>query len=51
MCVPVGYIILVSGSTLCVSFLGLLFLPMEILRSLGLGAAVSILMALVVNLR
>jgi uncharacterized membrane protein YdfJ with MMPL/SSD domain len=45
-----GYIILVSGSTLCVSFLGLLFLPMEILRSLGLGAAVSILMALVVNL-
>jgi len=94
-----GYIILVSGSTLCVSFLGtsslppffpphthaslfpspfpslslppphthpppppslpspppflllgLIFLPMEILRSLGLAASVTILTALLVNL-
>ncbi|EKU23135.1 mmpl domain protein [Nannochloropsis gaditana CCMP526] len=45
-----GYIILVSGSTLCVSFLGLVFLPMEILRSLGLAASITILTALSVNL-
>jgi len=45
-----GHTIVASGSTLCVCFAGMLFFPMEMLRSVGIGATVSILTALFVNL-
>ncbi|GMH76276.1 hypothetical protein TL16_g07022 [Triparma laevis f. inornata] len=45
-----GHTIIASGSTLCVCFTGMLFFPMDMLRSVGVGATVSILVALFVNL-
>ncbi|GMH47169.1 hypothetical protein TrVE_jg3060 [Triparma verrucosa] len=45
-----GHTIIASGSTLCVCFCGMLFFPMDMLRSVGVGATVSILVALGVNL-
>eukprot|EP00978_Attheya_sp_CCMP212_P002108 scaffold4347_cov55-Attheya_sp.AAC.1 len=45
-----GHTILVSGLTLQCTFLGLTLLPLQMLRSIGVGAAVAIGMALLVNL-
>lgn len=45
-----GHTIITSGVTLCCSFLGLFLLPLPMLQSVGGGAIVSILSALVVNL-
>jgi len=45
-----GQVVLMSGLTLMCTFLGLVFLPLQMLKSVGIGAAVSIGCALVVNL-
>jgi RND superfamily putative drug exporter len=45
-----GHTIIASGVTLCCCFLGLLFLPLAMLRSVGVGSSVAILSALFVNL-
>jgi uncharacterized membrane protein YdfJ with MMPL/SSD domain len=45
-----GPVLLLSGLTLMCTFLGLLFLPLQMLKSVGVGAAVSIGCALLVNL-
>ena len=45
-----GHTIIASGTTLCFCFLGLLFMPLEMLKSVGLGSALAILTALAVNL-
>ena len=46
----VGHMLLFSGSNLRCTFLGLCFLPLQMLKSVGVGAAVSIGSALFVNL-
>jgi uncharacterized membrane protein YdfJ with MMPL/SSD domain len=43
-------VILLSGSTLICAFLGLCILPLPMLRSVGVGSAVAIFSAIVVNL-
>lgn len=45
-----GHVLLLSGLTLMCTFLGLWFLPLQMLKSVGVGAAVSIACALLVNL-
>jgi len=45
-----GHTIIASGTTLCICFLGMVFFPLDMLRSVGIGATVSILVALGVNL-
>ena len=45
-----GHVLLLSGSTLMCTFLGLCFLPLAMLKSVGIGAAVAIACALMVNL-
>lgn len=50
MLTTAGHTIIASGTTLCFCFLCLLFLPMEILKSVGIGSSVAILTALAVNL-
>ena len=50
MVTTAGHTIIASGTTLCFCFVGMLFFPMEMLKSVGIGASVSILMALTVNL-
>lgn len=45
-----GHTITMSGATLMVCFLGLLFFSMEMLQSVGVGAAVTLLSVLAVNL-
>lgn len=45
-----GHVLLLSGSTLMCTFLGLCFLPLAMLKSVGIGAAVAIGSALFVNL-
>lgn len=45
-----GHVLLLSGSTLMCTFLGLCFLPLAMLKSVGIGAAVAIACALLVNL-
>jgi predicted RND superfamily exporter protein len=45
-----GKVIVLSGSTLICTFLGLCWLPLPMLKSVGIGAAVAIVCALLVNL-
>jgi uncharacterized membrane protein YdfJ with MMPL/SSD domain len=45
-----GHVLLLSGLTLMCTFLGLCFLPLSMLQSIGVGAAVAIACALLVNL-
>ena len=45
-----GHTIIASGSTLCLCFAGMLLFPMEMLRSVGVGASIAILCCLGVNL-
>ena len=45
-----GHTITVSGLTLAVTFLGLIFFPLELLSTIGLGAAITIIVTLAVNL-
>jgi len=45
-----GHVLLLSGLTLMCTFLGLCFLPLAMLKSVGIGAAVAIGSALFVNL-
>ncbi len=45
-----GHTITVSGLTLAVTFLGLIFFPLELLSTIGLGAAITIIVTLGVNL-
>jgi uncharacterized membrane protein YdfJ with MMPL/SSD domain len=45
-----GHVVLLSGLTLMCTFLGLCFLPLDMMQSVGIGAAVSIACSLVVNL-
>jgi uncharacterized membrane protein YdfJ with MMPL/SSD domain len=45
-----GKVVVMSGITLMCTFLGLLFLPLQMLKSVGVGAAVSIACAILLNL-
>jgi predicted RND superfamily exporter protein len=45
-----GRVVIMSGFTLICTFLGLTFLPLQMLKSVGIGAAISIGCALIVNL-
>ncbi len=45
-----GHTIMVSGLTLAISFIGLAFFPMDILSSIGIGASLSVVITLFVNL-
>jgi uncharacterized membrane protein YdfJ with MMPL/SSD domain len=45
-----GHTIAVSGGTLICCFLGMLIFPMDMLRSVGIGASVTLFFALSVNL-
>ena len=45
-----GRTVLVSGTTLMISFLGLIFFPLAILRSFGYGCAMAIFIAMAVSL-
>eukprot|EP01006_Ploeotia_vitrea_P052094 TRINITY_DN67651_c4_g1_i2.p1 TRINITY_DN67651_c4_g1~~TRINITY_DN67651_c4_g1_i2.p1 ORF type:complete len:885 (-),score=13.74 TRINITY_DN67651_c4_g1_i2:623-3025(-) len=45
-----GHTIIVSGFTLVCCFLGLLFFPLDMLQSMGLGCAVCVGLALAVNI-
>lgn len=45
-----GHTIIASGTTLIFCFLGFLFFPMDLLRTVGIGASVAIMVCLVVNL-
>lgn len=45
-----GRIILASGSTLAICFLGLLLLPLDLLQSIGIGCAISLIIAMAINL-
>jgi predicted RND superfamily exporter protein len=45
-----GHVLLLSGLTLMCTFLGLCFLPLQMLKSVGVGAAIAIGCSLLVNL-
>jgi uncharacterized membrane protein YdfJ with MMPL/SSD domain len=45
-----GRVVIVSGVTLIFTFLGLCFLPLQMLKSMGVGAAVAIASAISANL-
>eukprot|EP00462_Mataza_sp_D1_P018131 CAMPEP_0175140068 /NCGR_PEP_ID=MMETSP0087-20121206/11259_1 /TAXON_ID=136419 /ORGANISM="Unknown Unknown, Strain D1" /LENGTH=816 /DNA_ID=CAMNT_0016423161 /DNA_START=101 /DNA_END=2552 /DNA_ORIENTATION=- len=45
-----GHTILVSGATICVCFTGMLFFPLDMLQSFGLGSALSVSICLAVNI-
>ncbi len=45
-----GHTIMLSGLTLAITFLGLIFFPLELLSTIGLGAAICIATTLIVNL-
>ena len=45
-----GKIVAASGSTLIICFLGLLFLPLNLMQSIGLSCAVSLIYTMTVNL-
>jgi len=45
-----GHTIIASGSTLICCFLGFLFFPLDLLKTVGIGASVAIASCLVVNL-
>jgi uncharacterized membrane protein YdfJ with MMPL/SSD domain len=45
-----GHTILVSALTLTITFLGLIFFPLDLLSTMGIGAAFAILLTLLINL-
>ena len=45
-----GNVVLLSGLTLMCTFLGLCFMPLQMLKSIGVGAAIAISTSLLVNL-
>eukprot|EP00042_Codosiga_hollandica_P039413 m.330212 g.330212 ORF g.330212 m.330212 type:complete len:811 (-) comp55607_c1_seq3:155-2587(-) len=45
-----GHTVLVSGCTLAACFVGLVLFPISILRSMGLGCAIAVLLAVLINL-
>jgi len=45
-----GHTVSVSGITLAITYLGLAFFPLQLLSTVGIGAAISILITLLVNL-
>ena len=45
-----GQVVVVSGTTLICTFLGLVALPLSMLQSIGIGAAIAISSAMVMNL-
>ena len=45
-----GHTVLVSGVTLAVCFAGLILLPLDSMRSLGIGTAVAVVVSIAVNL-
>ncbi|MHA1685816.1 MAG: MMPL family transporter [Candidatus Heimdallarchaeaceae archaeon] len=45
-----GHTIMVSGLTLVITFIGLAFFPLDLLITMGLGSAISVLCTLLVNL-
>jgi len=45
-----GHTVAVSGSTLTLCFLGICFLPLDLMQSLGLGAAVAVVATMASNL-
>ncbi|MHA1347373.1 MAG: MMPL family transporter [Candidatus Heimdallarchaeaceae archaeon] len=45
-----GHTIMLSGLTLAITFLGLIFFPLELLSTIGLGSTVCIVTTLIVNL-
>ena len=49
MLVNGGQVVLVSGCTLMCTFLGLVFLPLPMLKSIGVGAAVALLSSMTMN--
>ncbi|KNC46005.1 MMPL domain-containing protein [Thecamonas trahens ATCC 50062] len=50
MCRTASRVVLVSGSTLTIAFLGLAFFPLAFLQSIGIGAAVTLFCTISVNL-
>ncbi|KAL0246674.1 hypothetical protein GEMRC1_007885 [Eukaryota sp. GEM-RC1] len=44
-----GEIVVVSGLTLAICFLGLVFFPLEILKTIGIGATVSLVVTISIN--
>jgi predicted RND superfamily exporter protein len=44
-----GHTVLVSGCTICLCFLALLFFPTEMLASVGIGSSISIAMTILCN--
>eukprot|EP00697_Spironema_sp_BW2_P000510 gnl/Spiro4/10653_TR5698_c0_g1_i1.p1 gnl/Spiro4/10653_TR5698_c0_g1~~gnl/Spiro4/10653_TR5698_c0_g1_i1.p1 ORF type:complete len:863 (+),score=293.34 gnl/Spiro4/10653_TR5698_c0_g1_i1:38-2626(+) len=45
-----GHTVIVSGATLSLCFLGLLFIPLNLVSSLGLGCAISVSVTLLINI-
>ncbi|MHA1116197.1 MAG: MMPL family transporter [Candidatus Heimdallarchaeaceae archaeon] len=45
-----GHTIIVSGLTLAICFMGLIFFPMDLLQSIGIGASIAVLITIIVNL-
>lgn len=45
-----GHTVSVSGVTLAITYLGLAFFPLQLLSTVGIGAAISIIITLLVNL-
>ena len=45
-----GHVVLLSGSTLTITFLGLIFFPLNILQSIGIACAIALVISLIVNL-
>ena len=45
-----GHTVSVSGITLAITYLGLAFFPLQLLSTVGIGAAISIIFTLLVNL-
>lgn len=45
-----GHVLILSGLTLACTFIGLVMLPLPMLRSIGIGASITILSSLCVNL-
>jgi hypothetical protein len=45
-----GHIVMLSGLTLSLCFLGLVFFPIDFLRTIGIGAAITLCVCIVVNL-
>eukprot|EP00937_MAST-01D_sp_MAST-1D-sp2_P007782 g7782.t1 len=50
MLATAGHVVLVSGFTLVVCFLGLCIFPLNLVRTIGIGAAVAIAFTMLINL-